>query len=183
MRIIEGTVDEIIEYQRRNGVDPEPGEDPHGVTLTPTQEPEPAVSTSTLGLDDEDSFTILQFVYTRARDAATTRRVLSFLGRVLEQDTLIEIGLSDRTHDGYTHYLMVRDDGPRRFGAVVRLKPANGGLTLRLFPEDVADVTDERAKLRRVAASDPYAVTCRLVDDEAVELALKLTSRALAKVR
>lgn len=182
MRIIEGTVDEIIEYQRRNGTDPETGEDPNEAAA-PAQEPEPAVSTSALGLDDEESFTTLQFVYTRARDAATTRRVLTFLGRVLEQDTLIELGLSDRTHDGYTHYLMVRDNGPRRFGAVVYLKPANGGLTLRLLPEDVADIADERVKLRKVAPTHQYAVTCRLVDDEAVELALTLTGRALAKVR
>ncbi|MEU6021351.1 hypothetical protein [Micromonospora sp. NPDC047134] len=181
MRIIEGTVEEIIEYQRRGGAEPEPVDDPSGAA--PEVEPETAVSTSVLGLDDEDSFAILQFVYTRARDGATTRRVLAFLNRVLEQGTMIEMGQSNRSYDGYTQYLMVRDDGPRRFGAVAYIKPANGGLTLRLRPEDVADIADERVTLRRVVSTDPYGINCQLVDDEAVELASQLTERALAKIR
>ncbi|MGY3518172.1 hypothetical protein ACVMYR_17930 [Micromonospora sp. PTRAS2] len=181
MRIIEGTVDEIVEYQRRTSADVDSVDDSTGAA--PEQEPEAAVSTSALGSDDVDSFAILQFVYAWAHDGATTRRVLTYLRQALEQDTLIEIGRSDRSDDGYTDYLMVRDDAPRRFGAVVYVKPSNGGLTLRLRPEDVADINDERVKLRRVAASQQYAVTCRLVDDEAVELALMLTGRALAKVR
>ncbi|WP_431904554.1 hypothetical protein [Micromonospora carbonacea] len=181
MRIIEGTVDEIVEYQRRNGTAVDPVDDP--TEADPEQEPEAAVTTSALSLDDEDSFPLLQFVYTRASDGATTRRVLTYLRRALEQETLVEIGSSDRSYDGYTNYLMVRDDAPRRFGAVAYVKPSNGGLTLRLRPEDVADITDERVKLRQGASTRKYAVTCRLVDDEAVELALMLTGRALAKVR
>lgn len=180
MRIIEGTVEEIVEYQRQTG-QAVPGSDDE--TAAPEKEASPTVSTSALDADDEDAFFIKQFVYTRAKDGGTANRVLAFLRQALELKTLIEVGESDRTQDGYTDYIMVRDDGPKKYGAVVYVKPGNGGLTLRLRPEDVADIDDERVKLRNVAPTQKYAVNCPLNDNEAVDLALELTTRALKKVR
>jgi hypothetical protein len=68
-------------------------------------------------------------------------------------------------------------------GAVVYLKPSNGGLTLRLRPDDVMDISDDRISLRDVRPADQYAVNCPLRDNQAVDLAVHLTARALAKVR
>jgi len=73
--------------------------------------------------------------------------------------------------------------GPKKFGAVVYVKPGNGGLTLRLRPDDVDDLDDKRIRLRNVAPTQPYAVNCPLNDNEAVDLAVDLTERALRKVR
>lgn len=180
MRIIEGSVDEIIEYEKRRAHN-EPGGDDE--TAAPEKEASPTVSASALDSDDEDAFLIKQFVYTRAKDGGIANRVLSFLRQASELNTLIEMGESSHSHDGYTNYIMVRDDGPKKYGAVVYVKPGNGGLTLRLRPGDVADLDDERIKLRKVAPTQKYAVNCPLNDDEAVELALMLTKRALGKVR
>ncbi|MGN9812577.1 hypothetical protein ACTMSW_24890 [Micromonospora sp. BQ11] len=180
MRIIEGTVDEIIEYQTRTNQGP-PADDDE--TAAPEKEATPTRSTSALDSDDEETFFIKQFVYTRAKDGGTANRVLTFLNRALDLKTVAAIGESDRTHDGYTDYIMVRDEGPKKYGAVVYVKPANGGLTLRLRPEDVADLDSHRIKLRNVAPTQKYAVNCPLNDDEAVDLALLLTERALDKVR
>lgn len=187
MKVVEGTVEEIVEYQQRlaglvQGDQPEQeGED------VPAGKEPPAARAVAGGLDDaaddEDAFFIRRFVYGRAMNAATARRVLSFLEQVAEKGTVVEVGESERTTDGLTDYLMVRDEGPRRFGAVAYVKPGNSGLTLRLRPEDVADVVDERVKERNVAATQKYAINCPLADDQAVDMAVQLTERALAKVR
>ncbi len=183
MRLIEGTVDEIVEYQRRTDTVGSAGiAEVYGNGDIPEQEPVPARRTGALG-DDEEGFFIRRFVYERARDGGTARRVLEYLERVLELGTYIEVGSSERTADGYTNYLMVRDDRPRRFGAVAYVRPGSGGLTLRLRPEDVEDIEDEHVFERDVAARQQYAIICPLSDSDAVELALTLTQRALAKVR
>jgi hypothetical protein len=109
--------------------------------------------------------------------------VLKFIYRSADLGTIVESGASERSKDGLTDYLMVRDDGPRRFGAVAYVKPSNGGLTLRLRPEDVNDITNERIKPRDVAASQKYAINCPLVDEAAIDLAIELTQRALELVR
>lgn len=184
MRLIEGTVEEIVEYQRRvEGAASPPAAVSGGEEVPVGAEP-PAARTASGGLgDDEDGFYIRQYVYGRTYDAGTARRVLTFLERVATKGTLLEIGESERTSDGLTDYLMVRDDGPRRFGAVVYVRPANANLTFRLRPDDVEDLEDHRVRHRNVASGQQYAIRCQLVDDEAVELALELTDRALAKVR
>jgi hypothetical protein len=66
---------------------------------------------------------------------------------------------------------------------VVYVKPHNLGLTVRLRPEDLEDLNDAHIKPRDVVATQQYAVNCPLTDDAAVEMALTLTERALAKVR
>lgn len=133
--------------------------------------------------DDEDSFFIRQFVYGRAENAPGARRVFTYLEGVAELGTTVEVGESVRSHDGLTPYLMVRDQGPRRFGAVAYVNPGNVGLTLRLRPDDVTDISDPRIRPRNVRSGQPYAITCPLIDDAAVDLAVKLTARALGKVR
>jgi hypothetical protein len=109
--------------------------------------------------------------------------VLDFLRKVEKLGTRLEIGKSARTRDGRSDYVMVRDAGPALYGAVVYLKPDTGGLTLRLRPGDVADIVDPRVRVREVRSSAKYAINCPLNDDAAVELAVRLTERALAKVR
>lgn len=131
----------------------------------------------------EDPFFLRQHVYTRGSDEATVSRVLKFLDGLTERGAIVEVGTSDRTADGYSDYLMVRDAGPRRFGAIAYVRPSNGGLTLRLTSSDVSDVSDPRVKLRNVKSDHEYVVTCRLVDERAVQLAIELAERALAKVR
>lgn len=181
MRIIEGTVDEIIEYQQRTNQSPPAADDDE--TAAPEKEAPPTHSTSALDSDDDDAFYIKQFVYSRAKDGGMANRVISFLNRALALKTTISIGTSERSYDGYTDYVMVRDDGPKKFGAVVYVKPSNGGLTLRLVPADVADIDSNRIKLRNVAPTQQYAVNCPLRDEQAVDLAVELTERALRKVR
>lgn len=186
MRLIEGTVEEILEYQRQVGeVGPKASSGNGGEDLPTGKEPRAARTvTGTLeDEDDEDAFFIRQFVYARSSSPAIARRVFEYLAKVATKGTIVEVGESERTEDGYTNYLMVRDDGPRRFGAVAYVKPSNGGLTMRLRPEDVADLDDDHVKQRNVAPSQQYAINCPLNDDDAVAVALTLTERALSKVR
>jgi hypothetical protein len=185
MRVIEGTVEEIVEYQRRSGalsgevdagVDEEPSEG--GVDI-------PVAKKVGEGDDAEAWYEIEQHVYTRARTAKSKALVMDYLERVRELGTMVEIGESQKTHDGLTNYLMVRDEGPRRFGAVAYVKPAIGGLTLRLRADEVDDVLGDGdlVKLRQTREGHQYAVNCPLRSAESVAMAVKLTERALEKVR
>jgi hypothetical protein len=186
MRMFEGTPEELVEYQQLVAkASPEVGAKAAAGEEVPVgAEPAPArAAMAGLDEDDEDAFFIRQYIYGRSVRAATTRLILRFLERVAEKGTVIEVGESERTEDGLTDYLMVRDQGPRRFGAVAYVKPSNGGLTLRLRPEDVTDIDDERVKERNVRANQQYAINCPLVDDESLELAVELVQRALIKVR
>jgi hypothetical protein len=187
MKIIEGTVEEILEYQKRsakteNGVE-ELGGEGEAAPEDGGAETIPSRSVSHLSGDDEDSFYIRQYVYARATTGAACRRVLDFLERALDLGTYIEVGTSQNTKDGASNYLMLRDDGPQKFGAVVYVRPRNTGLTVRLRPDDVADLEDPHIRERDVKNTQQYAIVCPLVDDQAVEVALELTKRALAKVR
>jgi hypothetical protein len=184
MRIIEGSVDEIVEYQSRTGALSEtvgvaaPDELPNG------NEPTPARTVSTGSWSTEDEFYIKQFIYSRATEPETTARVLRYVNSVADLGTTIGPGVSERSEDGLTDYLMIHDDGPKYFGAVAYVKPGNGGLSLRLRPEHIEQyMTNDRVKKRDVAESQKYAINCPLTDDDAVDLAIKLTERALELVR
>lgn len=187
MKIVEGTPEEIVEYQERiaNKRLATPSAQIQAEDTEPEDEPDPAPARSATmpaDVDDDDWFFVRQRVTSKAPNAATERRVLQYLTGIFELDAYVQIGRSERTKDGLTEYVMVRDNGPRRFGAVAYVRP-NGGLTLRLQAADVEDVDDERVKARKVAKSQQYAINCPLVDDGAVELALSLTARALKKIR
>jgi hypothetical protein len=179
MRIIEGTVEEVVEYQRRTGqrgdhvAEDDLPDDVAAGKGEVVEDPE----------DEEGWFAIKQLIYSRARDARTTKRVLDYLDQAWELDVVVEVGESIRTKDGNTDYLMIRDSGPRRFGAVAYVHPASGRTTLRLQPQDVADLEDSHIKQRNVRKGHQYVITCPLVDDKAVEVAVELTKRALKKVR
>ncbi|MGW7701992.1 hypothetical protein ACWGKU_26560 [Kitasatospora sp. NPDC054768] len=120
----------------------------------------------------------------RARTGEIAGRVLAYLTGARELGGVeVEAGTSERTKDGLSNYVMVRDAGKRRFGAVAYVNAINAGLTLRLTPQDVADIDDPRVELREVKDGHKYAVNCPLRDEETIDLALQLTARALDKVR
>jgi hypothetical protein len=185
MRIIEGTVEEIVEYRRRIGA--VPGDIDEGADEEPSEGGvnAPVVKKAGEGDGAEAWNEVEQHVGTRARKASTKALVMDYLKRVRVLGTIAAIGESQRTHDGLSPYIMVRDNGPRRFGAVAYVKPANGGLTLRLRADEVEDVLgdDNIVRLRRTREGHQYAVFCPLRSPEAVSMAVKLTERALEKVR
>ena len=183
MKIIEGTVEEIVEYQSRMGSDSAQVAQAAAESVPVGDEPPAARSATGANWDEEDDFFIRQFVYGRATSGAAANRIMQYLNDAATLGTVIEAGASERTKDGLTDYLMVRDDGPRRYGAIAYMKPRNAGLTLRLRPEHVEDLEDDHLQFRDVVAKQPYAVNCPLVDHEAVELAIELTRRALGLVR
>lgn len=178
MRIIEGTVEEIVEYQKRT-VSPAGTAD---AAPEPDGNEPPTAVTAAHGLTDDDGFYIQQHVFTRSTDPGIARRVLKYIDE-LPAGTKVEIGTSERTSDGWSDYLMVRDDGPQKFGAVVYVLPHSGRLTFRLRPDDVADLDDEGIVERNVAVSQKYAIRCILDNDTKLILARALTERALGLVR
>lgn len=182
MRYIEGSPREIAEYLRLTGGTEAPegasGSDPE------SSEGDADIAAPAQTVDDDAWFETERLVYQRSREAAITKRVLQYLrGAVASGNVEVGPGTSERTRDGLTDYVMVRDAGKRRFGAVAYVKATNGGLTLRLTKEDVADLDSSYIRFRDVRPGHQYVVICPLVNDAAVAMALKLTERALAKVR
>ncbi len=108
---------------------------------------------------------------------------MEYLRRVRELGTTAEIGTSRLTPDGLNSYIMIHDDGVRRFGAVAYLKPHTGIVNVRLQAEEVTDVLGGIVTLRAVRRGHPNVVNCELDDLEAVSTAIDLTKRALDKVR
>ncbi|MET9878890.1 hypothetical protein ABZZ36_30290 [Actinacidiphila glaucinigra] len=176
MRLIDGTPQEIAEFLRLTA--PEDDADAGAPA-------EAELDAPVGGLAGElDWAQITDLVRGRARSAEIARRVLDFVkGAVALGDVEIGPGESERTRDGRTDYIMVRDAGVRRFGAVAYVKATNGGLTLRLTREDVAGLDEPRIGFRAVRPGHQYVVNCPLRDDEAVQAALRLVRVALAKVR
>ncbi|MFC7891901.1 hypothetical protein [Streptomyces sp. NPDC057381] len=193
MRIIDGTPEEIVEYERLTGrALRNPFAD---AALSPDEsaEAETAEEATTLSaaapLPAADHVALMKFIYGRAgKNAERTFQTERFVKRLLgEAEVVVAFGRSSKTPDGLADYLMIRDNGPQRYGAVAYVRPLNGGLTVRLGPDDLRrlgiDETDDRIQLRGVAPSDPYKINCPLAHDEAAELALTLVRAALAVVR
>ncbi|MFD8614475.1 hypothetical protein [Streptomyces sp. NPDC059631] len=176
MRLIDGTPHEIAEFLRLT----EGPEDPD--TGAPADiDPDTSGGGAGAALDWSQ---ISELVNGRARTPEIAARVLGFLrGAVAIGGVEIGPGESERTRDGRTDYVMVRDAGVRRFGAVAYVKATNGGLTLRLTREDVADFGEPVISFRNVRDGHQYVVNCPLKDDATVEAALRLVQLALAKVR
>ncbi|GLW73750.1 hypothetical protein Kpho02_60480 [Kitasatospora phosalacinea] len=172
MRLLQGTPEEIAAFLKLMGEETEPFEEAvAGAAADAAAEP-----TTWAGIE--------ALVRGRARTEEIAERVLAYLKGVLEIGGVeIEAGTSERTRDGLSNYVMVRDAGKRRYGAVAYVNAINAGLTLRLTPHDVADTDDPRIELRDVKDGHKYAVNCPLRDEETIDLALQLTRRALAKVR
>jgi hypothetical protein len=131
----------------------------------------------------------MKFIYGRAgKNHERTVQTERFIKRLLEEEkVVVAFGRSSKTFDGLADYLMIRDSGPQRYGAVAYLRPSNGGMTVRLDPDDLErlglDERDNRIQLRNVASSDPYKINCPLADDKSAELAFTLVRAALDIVR
>lgn len=136
-----------------------------------------------LDSDSDEAFRILKHIYGRGNTGPTTFRVREFLRRVEGLGTTMAIGRNKRTHDGKSDYVMVRAAGKRMFGAVAYVWPYSGLLTVRLRPEDVADLASDKIVKRVVRPSDAYGINCPLVDEAATDVAVELTKRALEKIR
>ncbi|MER5223665.1 hypothetical protein [Streptomyces flaveus] len=176
MRLIDGTPQEIAEFLRLT-------EGEEDVDAGAPSEVDPDASSESVG-GALNWTQITELVNGRARSPEIAKRVLDFLrGSVALGDVEVGPGESERTRDGRTDYVMVRDAGVRRFGAVAYVKATNGGLTLRLTREDVADVIEPPISFRNVRAGHQYVVNCPLRDEAAVQTALRLVQLALAKVR
>ncbi|WP_409054859.1 hypothetical protein [Streptomyces sp. SYP-A7185] len=193
MRIIEGSPQEIVEYERvHTAVSPTQPAVDAAPSREETADTESGGEAATLSasafLTPEDHVALMKFIYGRAgkndlRTFLTERFVMRLLN---EKDIVVAFGRSSKTFDGLADYLMIRDDGPQRYGAVAYLRPSNGGLTLRLGPDDIERLGEKdnpRIQPRNVASSDPYKINCPLADDAALDLALTLVDAALDIVR
>jgi hypothetical protein len=183
--ILEGTVDEIVEYERRIS-DPSKSSagsaDPTVAAVSSAGDATEAAATSGVEAFDHPD-PIQRFLDTRGSGNRRLALVRRYLGIVDGRGTAVEPGTSKTSPDGLSPYLMIRDAGPRRFGAVVYLYPSSGDAEFRLKKEDVADIVDKSVVIRGVKADNNYQVSCTLKDDASVDLLVTLTERALAKVR
>ena len=176
--IIEGTPEELADYELRTGV--------IGQSSAPT--PETGSAEEPLSTQDEPATSRLSawyrsFIFGRARTPEIGEQVESYLERVLNLGgAKVTTGFSAASKDQRGDYLSIYDAGPQHYGAVARVSTVNSGLTLRLTMNDVADVAD-RIRPRNVQPSDPYQVNCPLRSADAIDLAVELTQRALDKVR
>ena len=181
--IIEGSPEELADYEARTGMIGQA----HAATraLGRVEDPLATGGGQTIrGTDFEDEAMLRSFIFGRAREPRMGAHVEAYIRRVLDQDGAeVEIGTSKTSKDGRADYLLIYDAGPRRYGAVAYVNAKNAGLTLRLTRDDVADLTDTRIKFRDVQARNGYQVNCPVTTPDAVDLADKLTQRALDKVR
>ncbi|MGV9249612.1 hypothetical protein [Streptomyces sp. NPDC003710] len=191
MRIIEGSPQEIVEYERLAGV-ATGAVSTEDSAASPDEGTEPARETAapdgSASLSPEDHVALMKFVYGRAgKNDVRTFLTERFLMRLLdEEDVVVAFGRSAKTSDGLADYLMIRDDGPQRYGAVAYVRPSNGGMTVRLGPDDIEHLGEKnnpRIQYRNVTPSDPYKINCPLADEDALELALNLLRSALDIVR
>jgi hypothetical protein len=110
--------------------------------------------------------------------AESQRHVMRFVGEVLRWGGVEAVrGRSSKWPDGRTRYVMLRNTGPRQYGAFVYVKPTNAGTEFRLTRSDVEP--NEFVVFRDVRPDHPYQVKCLLHSDEAVDEALKLARMAL----
>jgi hypothetical protein len=127
---------------------------------------------------------ILAYIKERAGTSAQRAHFVEmFVQRVMDLGGVeVEIGTSSRTKDGLNHYLMLRDSGPRHYGAVVYVKPATAGTTFRL---PVSSAEGRRfAKVRKLSNRErSYQISLGLRSEEAVEEAVELAKEALGLVR
>ncbi|MFE3144897.1 hypothetical protein [Streptomyces scopuliridis] len=154
--------------------------------------PEVVAETVALGssavLAPKDHVALMKFIYGRAgknheRTVLTERFVMRLLH---EEEITVAFGRSSKTIDGLADYLMIRDAGPQRFGAAAYLRPSNGGMTLRLGPNDLKRLGEENnplVQIRNVAPTDPYKINCPLASEDAFNLAFTLLRAALKAVR
>jgi hypothetical protein len=181
--IIEGSPEELADYEVRTGVIG-PG---HAAAKALARVEDPLATGSGQpigGTGFEDQAILRSFIFGRAREPRIGGHVEAYIRRVLDLDGAeLEIGTSKTSKDGRADYLLVYDAGPRRYGAVAYVNARNAGLILRLTKDDVADVTDPLIKFRDVQPRNGYQINCPVTTHDATDLAVRLTQRALDKVR
>lgn len=179
--IIEGSPEELADYEVRTGLIGRAAVESVGGAEDPfTAEGEPRSS----GTSPADEITLRSFIFGRAREPWIGGHVEAYVREVLDLgEVVIEIGTSQSSRDGHADYLLVYDAGPRHYGAVAYVNAKNAGLTLRLTKDDVADLHYPHIKLRDVQGSNEYQLNCPLKSRDAIDVALKLTERALNKIR
>jgi hypothetical protein len=178
--IITGSPEELAEYEARTGLI---GQSRAVTDASEEDESLPVDGQATGGAVSGDE-AIRSFIATRARTQAVREQIEAYICGVLSLGgTEVEFGTKKSSKDGLADYLLVYDFGPRHYGAVAYVNAKNAGLTLRLTKDDVADVTDPSVKPRNVQQGNGYQVNCPVKTPEATELAVKLTQRALDKVR
>jgi hypothetical protein len=175
---LEGTPEEIADYMQRLSAANVSDAD-GSAEITPSGEGQVGGT-----LDESDMAWLKRFVWSRGSETVQTQRIEDYLTRVIDaENVMIEAGTSTRTASGESDYLMVRDDGPRRYGAVVYVNPRSAKLNFRLLEADVDDVRDRVTVRNIVKGQHHYRINLPLREAEDVDLALELTKRALAKVR
>lgn len=191
MKVLEGTPEELLAYQKLNTTElvaQPPGE----------QEENPAEETEEESVNPNSRKTLLRWrtsryvLFSRAQFGSTTtmfetERMETFLRRAETELGLVPVvGKSTATTwgDGYTDYIRLYPSGKRRFGAVVYLVPGAGSMNLRLQRDDVTDLlgVDPKVVARDIHPDNVHGVRFNFSDDDAVQVALELTKRAMAKV-
>ncbi|MFB7739941.1 hypothetical protein ACFC08_37595 [Streptomyces sp. NPDC056112] len=183
-RVIDGTPQEIVEYERLTGgisqavsaVDAAPSSEE---TTETAADGETTMFRGSAPLAPADHVALMKFIYGRAgkNDERTVRTERFVMQLLEEEDVVVALGRSSKTSDGLADYLMIRDNGLQRYGAVAYLRPSNGGLTVRLGPDDLEHLErkdNPRLQYRNVTPSDPYKINCPLADEEAFDPALDL---------
>jgi hypothetical protein len=175
---VEGTAAEVADYMRLldTGSAGDDGE---------VFDEEVSTTAEVSSLDAESAAWLKAFIWSRGgAEPGRTQLVEDYARRVLELEGVsIEHGTSQATKDGLSPYLMVRDDGPRKFGAVVYIGPRSARLNFRLMEDDVQDVADAVEIRKIVKGQHHYRVNLHLRTAADVDLALDLTARALEHVR
>lgn len=119
-----------------------------------------------------------QHIADHSPSAESQRRVMRFVGEVLSWGGVEAVrGKSSTRPDGRTRYIMLRNTGPRPFGAFCYLKPTNGAAEFRLTQSEVE--CNEFIVFRDVRPDHAYQIKVPLLSDEAVDEALKLARKAL----
>jgi hypothetical protein len=183
--VVEGQPSELAEYERLVGL---VGQRAESVVIGGDDSPPLASADSTLelagDLDPEDDAWLKQFIWSRGRDAVKTQLAEDYARAALDlSDLAVEPGRSVRTPTGESNYLMFRDAGPRKFGAVAYLLPYSAKLDFRLRPEDVDDLKERVIVRNIVKGQHEYHISLYLTTPDDVKLAIELTERALSKVR
>jgi hypothetical protein len=162
MTIIEGSPEELAEYQARSGGDIE--------KLTAEAY--------------EEAMTIRSHIFRKARTPVTGGLVDSYVTRMRILGGIVPVrGTSHQHEDGYGPNVLLYAEGPRSLGAAADAHPEKGTVDFRLSPDDVGDIDDPAMKVYPNRKLSLLPVSCRLASPEDVELAVSLTQRALDKVR
>jgi hypothetical protein len=148
----------------------------------PADGPEPPADASPAGDAAALPNELRQHLERRSGPARRARAAQQFAEAVLGWgDADWEIGPSTQHPDGTTGRVRFHWRGPRRLGGFAYLYPHRGVVDLHL-PADALDGATY-VQVRKVKASDPYKLTCRLESPEAIAEAVVYARKALDATR